>query len=132
SIWGTRASNGVIVLTSKKGKKNQPLSISFSSTLTVGSKPNLYYRPQISSSDFIDIEQDLFKNNYYFFDQLYNYTPLSPAVEIFIQRSNNQITAADSASRIDALKAYDVRSQLNRYAYRPSVPTVPAKSKRRK
>lgn len=29
SIWGVRAANGVIVITTKKGKKNQKVSVSY-------------------------------------------------------------------------------------------------------
>jgi TonB-dependent SusC/RagA subfamily outer membrane receptor len=35
SIWGAFAGNGVIVITTKKGKFNQPLSIDFNSNLTL-------------------------------------------------------------------------------------------------
>jgi TonB-dependent SusC/RagA subfamily outer membrane receptor len=43
SIWGAFAGNGVIVITTKKGKFNQPLSIDFNSNLTLQKKPNLFY-----------------------------------------------------------------------------------------
>ncbi|MEM9679464.1 MAG: SusC/RagA family TonB-linked outer membrane protein, partial [Bacteroidota bacterium] len=40
SIWGVRASNGVVVITTKKGKKGL-LSIDFSSFVTIQNSPNL-------------------------------------------------------------------------------------------
>jgi TonB-linked SusC/RagA family outer membrane protein len=40
SIWGVRASNGVIVITTKRGKTGNP-SVEFSSFLSVEMKPNL-------------------------------------------------------------------------------------------
>ena len=42
SIWGARAGNGVIVITTKKGRFNQPLRFSFNSNLTIQGKPDLY------------------------------------------------------------------------------------------
>ncbi len=61
SIWGARAGNGVIVITTKKGKFNQPLQVSLNANLTVTGKPNLNYnRNFLNSNDFIDLEQNLF------------------------------------------------------------------------
>jgi len=120
SIYGARGGNGVIVITSKKGKINQPVRIEFNSTLSVTDKPNLYYLPQISSSDYIDVEQFLYKNGYY--DDLINYdwyyhSAFTPALQTFIQRSNGKITAADSAATINSLKNIDSRDQYNKYLF---------------
>lgn len=118
SIWGARAGNGVIVITTKKGKFNQPLRVNVSSTVIVNSKPDLYYLPQMSSSDYINVEQFLYKNGAYNSQFTATTRPaLSPAVEIFRKRSLGQITAADSSSQIDALKSIDIRDQFNRYFY---------------
>ncbi|QKJ30303.1 TonB-dependent receptor plug domain-containing protein [Mucilaginibacter mali] len=48
SIWGARAGNGVIVITTKKGRINQPIKIDFNSSVTIANKPNLYQ----NSADF--------------------------------------------------------------------------------
>ncbi|RZM05526.1 MAG: hypothetical protein EOO88_54750, partial [Pedobacter sp.] len=61
SIWGVRAGNGVIVLTTKRGKFDQPLQVSLNSNVTLAGKPDLFYnRNYLSSSDFIDLEKLLF------------------------------------------------------------------------
>src|SRR5690606_19639863 len=65
SIWGVRAGNGVIVITTKKGKAGQPLQVSFNGNVTVGEKPDLWYEPRISTADFIDVERFLFDNGYF-------------------------------------------------------------------
>ncbi|HUZ59511.1 MAG TPA: carboxypeptidase-like regulatory domain-containing protein, partial [Hanamia sp.] len=66
SIWGVRAGNGVIVITTKKGKFNKPLQVSFNSNITVGEKPDLFYDSRfINSSDFIDLESFLFSKGFY-------------------------------------------------------------------
>lgn len=121
SIWGTRAGNGVVVITSKNGKKDQPLSINASSTLTVGNKPDQYYISQISSSDFIDLETFMFSKGYYNSAINRQYSPISPAVELLKQRRNNLITDVQLAEKLDLLRNHDVRSDLEKYYYRPSV-----------
>jgi hypothetical protein len=82
----------------------------------------LYYLPQISSTDYINLEQFLFSQGYY--DNQVNsssYPPLSPAVEIMLASKSGDITPADSASKIDALKKVDSRDQFTKYFYRKGI-----------
>lgn len=121
SIWGARAGNGVIVLTRKKGRFNQPMQVEYSDNFSVVSKPDLYSVSRISSADFISAEQFLYNQGYYASSISVNpftRTSFTPAVEIFIARTNGQISASDSATRIDALKGVDIRDQYNKYFYR--------------
>lgn len=56
SIYGARAANGVVVITTKKAKKDQ-LNVSFSATLTV--QPYDYYTGHLASTaDMIEMEQE--------------------------------------------------------------------------
>jgi len=48
----------------QEGRLNQYPKISFTSSLTAGWKPNLYYQPILSSSDYIDIEEALFSQGF--------------------------------------------------------------------
>jgi len=122
SIWGTRAGNGVIVITTKKGRLNQPLKIEFNTNVIVTGKPDIYYVPQMSSTDYIDVEQFLYNKNFYN-NQINNpgKAALSPALEIFIKRRNGQISAQDSAAQINALKNVDIRNEYNKYFYQQAV-----------
>ena len=121
SIWGTRASNGVIVITTKKGKNNQKLAVEVFSTITVSAKQDLYYTPQVSSTDFIDLEQFLYSKGNYNNDINRKFAPISQAVEIFIRKKTGQISFADSIAQIDALKGRDVRSEIDKYLNRSQV-----------
>lgn len=121
SIWGTRAGNGVVVITSKNGKKDQPLAVNVNSTLTVAGKPDQDYLPQISSSDYVDLETFLFSKGYYNSAINRQYSPISPAVELLKQRRNNQITETQLTEHLNKLRSHDVRSDLEKYYYRPAV-----------
>ncbi len=121
SAWGSRSGNGVIVITTKKGRINSKPVIDFNANTTIGQKPNLYYTPQLSSSEYIDVEQYLFNKGAFNGTINNGYAALSPAVEIFLGRRKGTITSADSSSMINQLKRYDVRKQLLKYFYRPSV-----------
>lgn len=123
SIWGSRAGNGVIVITTKKGKNNRKPQVSFNSNLTAGDKPDLYHQPQMSSADFIEMEKFLFSRNYYrsMENSSNKNNPFTPVVELLIARRDGLISAAEADARIEAHKLYDVREEMERYLYRTSV-----------
>src|SRR5690606_19656365 len=109
SIWGARAGNGVIVMTTKRGGGGK-LAVSFNKTTILKEKPNLYEIYQMPSADFIDVEAMLFQNGYY--DRQTSRTPyqsLTPATEVFMRKSQGLISAADSALEINRLKSLDGR-----------------------
>jgi len=116
SIWGARAGNGVIVITTKKGKLNSALKISSGANLIISEKPDLFAYPTMSSSDFIDVEQYLFRQNFYDAALGNNTTfpVLSPAVEIFDQSRRKLISRSDSTVLIDELKGMDVRRDFDK------------------
>ena len=121
SIWGARAGNGVIVITTKKGRIDQPLKVELNTNVTVGNKPDLFYnRAFIPSADFIDVEKTLFNQDYYSWQEGYADQTLSPVVQLLIAERDGQITPAEADSRINALKQVDVRKDISKYFYRKS------------
>ncbi|WP_164126426.1 SusC/RagA family TonB-linked outer membrane protein [Sphingobacterium luzhongxinii] len=124
SIWGARAGNGVIVLTSKKGKFDSSLTVNATANLLIKDKPDLFYLPRISSSDYIDVEQMLYRKGFYDYDVFlneYTHSAFSPALDIFLLKKDGLITEQDSADRIERLKAIDSRYDLDKYNYRKAV-----------
>lgn len=122
SIWGTRAGNGVVVITTKKAKFNSPLKVNINSQVSVDNVPDLFYLSQMSSADYIGIEQMLFSKGAYN-SKINSITrpPLSPAVEVFVLRRSGLITAEDSAKQINKLKSQDIRKDMNRYFYKNAI-----------
>jgi TonB-linked SusC/RagA family outer membrane protein len=122
SIWGTRAGNGVIVITTKKGRFNQPLSIDFNSNITLNAKPDLSYIKQMSSNDYINVEQMLFNNGYYD-GQLSDpyHQALSPVVELLSAQRNGAISVIQANTQLNALRNVDVRNDFNKYLYQQGV-----------
>ncbi|MFI5136243.1 MAG: SusC/RagA family TonB-linked outer membrane protein [Sphingobacteriales bacterium] len=121
SIWGTRAGNGVIVITTKKARFNQPLSIDLNVNLTIGEKPDLSYIRQMSSSDYINVEQALFNNGFY--DSRItdpSHPSLTPVVELLSAERNGTISAASANAQINTFRNIDVRNDFNKYFYQQS------------
>ncbi len=118
SIWGTRASNGVIVLVSKGGKYNNKREIGYMSSYNITAKPDLYYNKGMDADAYIDLEQFLFDRGFYTSAINSGYRAISPAVEIFNDLKNGQISSVTAADKIAELKQHDINSQLEDYLYR--------------
>ncbi|MEJ2901677.1 SusC/RagA family TonB-linked outer membrane protein [Pedobacter panaciterrae] len=120
SIWGVRAGNGVIVITTKKGSLNTSPKIGINANLTIGEKPDLYYQPQLSSSQYIDVEKFLFDKGAYDAKINNGYTAISPVVAILQKIKLDQTYAAQGSAEVDALRSIDNRSQWSKYFFRNS------------
>ncbi|ETZ22736.1 SusC/RagA family TonB-linked outer membrane protein [Pedobacter sp. V48] len=123
SIWGVRAGNGVIVITTKRGKNKQPLSVSVNSNVTIAGKPNLSYNPNyLSSSDYIDVETFLFDHGKY--DKIladpHNYIAVSPVVQILNKQRMGQ-SADETTRQLNVLRSKDLRNDEIKYFYRKAV-----------
>lgn len=126
SIWGVRAGNGVIVITTKKGVMNKKVNIQLNANVTIGKKPNLFYLPTISSAEEIAFEKQQFKaGNYNTYDDdypVFNYFPILPPVaEILLANRRGVITAKEANDRISALENHDVRNDINKYLLQNSI-----------
>ncbi len=122
SIWGVRSGNGVIVLTTKKGQRNQKLAIDLNSGITIGNKPDLYYNKNfLASKDFIALEQSLFNWGAYDSDLLSGYLPVSPVVALLAANRNGVLTDAALATQLGQFGQNDIRQDLSKYFYRRSI-----------
>uniref|UniRef100_UPI00227C7FC7 SusC/RagA family TonB-linked outer membrane protein n=1 Tax=Algoriphagus sp. PAP.12 TaxID=2996678 RepID=UPI00227C7FC7 len=118
SIWGARAGNGVIVITTKSGKKDQPLQVDLTANVNWIESSDAFWEPKMAVSDFISVERELFASGYYNSTENSPNNPgLTPVVENLILARDGVITEQEADSRIAALGNYDLRNDLNRYIY---------------
>ncbi|RKT01755.1 SusC/RagA family TonB-linked outer membrane protein [Chryseobacterium defluvii] len=123
SIWGAKSGNGVIVITTKKGKRNQKPNIELNSNVTIGAKPDVYYNKNfINADDFINIEQELFDRGFYNNDLASLSMPvISPVVDILDKKKRNIISSSEAEKAISELRNVDVRKEIEKYFYQKSV-----------
>lgn len=123
SIWGVRAGNGVIVITTKKGRFGKAPVFQFNSNITIGEKPDLYYSPEfLNASDFIDVEQYLFDQDYYSWMEGYSTHPaMSPVVQLLIARRDGLVSDQEAELQLADYRKQDVRGDFEKYFYRQSV-----------
>jgi TonB-linked SusC/RagA family outer membrane protein len=122
SIWGARAGNGVIVITTHRGRESQPLQVSLNSNLTITEPRDLFYVPQMSIPDFIGIEERLFGANFYrATENNANKPRLSPAVETLIAQRDGKISPTEADARIADYRQSDIRRDIESNYLQPSV-----------
>jgi len=110
SIWGARAGNGVIVITTKKGKLNQATQISANINYLFQGLPKLEKLPDMTSEDYIDVERQLFNSGY--FNDRINSSPwaaLTPVVEILLAQRTGKMNLADANAQIQSLANNNTR-----------------------
>lgn len=118
SIWGARAGNGVIVITTRKGRLNQPLRVQLSTNATLLPRPDFSYLPQMDSHDFIGVERYLFDKGFYNSQEASPQRPvLSPAVELLIRHRDGELTADQLEAGLQELGSHDVREDFERHLY---------------
>lgn len=121
SIWGVRAGNGVIVITTKKGNLNQPTSITFTSNATIQDKANLLARPQMSTADMIEVETFLFNRGVFDWYPDVAFQSISPVQEILFSLRSELISETEANAAIANLSQYDYRRDQEKYYYRQAI-----------
>ena len=120
SIWGAQSGNGVIVITTKKGTFNQPFQLSFNTNMTIGRKPDLYYYPQMRSSDYVDLEKYLYDQGYWTY-RLDQYSiAQTPVIQLMKKNRDGLISQQQLDAELTKLKGIDMRDDFTKYYYRPS------------
>lgn len=126
SIWGARAGNGVIVMSTKKGRINQKPKIQLNSSINIGQRPHLDYLPLMNAMDAIEAERIRFdRGDYNIYDDSYpsfDYFPALPVVaELLLAVRREELQPEDAEEKIALLSKLDVRKDIRRYFMQNSV-----------
>ncbi|MBV7531050.1 SusC/RagA family TonB-linked outer membrane protein [Chitinophaga sp. sic0106] len=128
SIWGARASNGVIVITTKKGKESSRLSMEYDGFVNLQGRPDLKNMPVLSSRQFIDeataiFSPDLANNKWSNVVNPTNLTGVPPHEMILYNQYRGLITAAQAKSQLDSLAGINNLDQISDLWYRSAALT---------
>lgn len=124
AIWGAQAANGVIVITTKSGRKNQKLQISYAGSLDFKGKPDLEYQRYLNSKDYVDVAKQIFDPVTFPYSSL-SYSAVTPLDEILYNQydkfgKTNTFDEQAQAS-LDKLSATNNREQIKDLFYRNAV-----------
>ena len=118
SIWGARAGNGVIVMTTKRGSSNETQRINFSVINKMQKSPDLLYSNDIiGNKDLMDIQTALFNSGYY---RERDDILLPDYVELLISLRDKKITQEDFLDREAFMLNNNFRAESQTELYRPS------------
>lgn len=127
SIWGARASNGVIVIKTKSGKLNSKLKVNYNGFVNFQGKPDLDYANLLTPRQFVETGTEIFNLPGYLPQYPYasvaalNGGGISPLELIMYNRSRNLITDAQQSRQLDSLAGMDNRGQIKDLLYRDAL-----------
>ncbi|WP_164126589.1 SusC/RagA family TonB-linked outer membrane protein [Sphingobacterium luzhongxinii] len=118
SIWGTRAGNGVIVITTKKGRLNERLKMGFKAAMSIGSNVRLNDQHMLSPMDYVDFEKEKFRLGYKLSDTANIAHPyISPVYELLIDLKNGRISQALLEQELAALGTNNIFRSYENLVY---------------
>ncbi|MEO6521795.1 MAG: SusC/RagA family TonB-linked outer membrane protein [Mucilaginibacter sp.] len=123
SIWGIQAANGVIVITTKKGKRNSKPVVNFSTTFGTSNRPRATYGKMMSMTDYIALEKELIDKGR-LRDPVLTTTGLLPennsqAQAIIFRAKRGEITDAQRDQQLAALAQNDNSDQVSKLLLQP-------------
>lgn len=119
SIWGARSANGVIVVTTKRAKKNSKLNVDVQTFWRIGTTPDIdYITAQADSRTTVDYELTSLKNGWGTeytpgFTKLRS--PLSLAMEYYYANKYRGMSEEEMNAGLEELRNINNRSQLKKY-----------------
>ena len=132
AIYGARASNGVIVVTTKKATKEGKTEIQFSGNLSIYEKRNMDYHDNfyMSPEEQVDVESAYY--DYYFFRNrdiadpvtdfetswLGNYRSITPLQYAYYRYAKNEITESELEEFKQELKQNNFAEEFGEHALR--------------
>ncbi len=122
SIWGARASNGVIVITTKKGTSDDKLRINYDAFVNFQGRPDLNYFKTLNSKEFIQAANETFDAEIYPWESVSPYVSggsgVAPHQQIQYDLARRLISASTAKERLDSLAAIDNTKQIRDLTYR--------------
>jgi TonB-linked SusC/RagA family outer membrane protein len=119
AIWGARAANGVLVITTKSGSKSQRASISYTGFFNYNGRPDFSYGKLMNSPQFIQAAKEIFDDAVYPWSSVNSYG-LAPHEQIQYDRSRGLISEAVANQKLDSLASINNMDQMSQLFYRPT------------
>lgn len=121
AIWGSQAANGVIVITTKRGKKGK-LEINYSGNVRITNRPDYNELRRADAATLIDYQKEQYDKGYIMapiFDG--SKSGYSQSIGIFNDYDRKDITLAQRDERLAALAGLSNKDQIDNLLLRPSV-----------
>jgi TonB-linked SusC/RagA family outer membrane protein len=120
AVWGSQAANGVIVITTKKGKPGK-LQFNYSGNVRIANRPDYDQLRRADAASVIDYQKEQYDKGYIgsnIFDGFK--TGYSQSIGIINDYDRKDITLAERDRRLDALAGLSNKDQINNLLLRPA------------
>jgi len=124
SIWGSRAANGVIVITTKKGVARQKVRVQYDAFYNMMGTPDYNYHPRMTSAELIRTTEEVFDpvtfpwGTVSLFTNTNSGLSVSPHEVILYNRHRGLVTPQRARQQLDSLAAIDNSGQMGEHFYR--------------
>ena len=116
SIWGARAANGVIVITTKRGKFNQKMTVNYNTFYAIQGKPDVTYNKVLTGEQFIQTAKEIFNPSVFPYQTMVDAFDrrggLSLHNQILYDLDNGLINQATADARLNALASTNNIGQI--------------------
>ena len=119
AIYGARAANGVIVLTTRTGARQSRPVVSYSGYFNFQGRPDFNAVPVLSSRQYIQAAKETFDPVAYPYSSLYS-SYIAPHEQIQYDAYRGLISQATADQRLDSLASINNLSQIKSLWYRPA------------
>lgn len=116
SIYGSRAANGVIVVTTRSGQRDR-FSVSYKGVVSVVLKPEFSDLKRASTSDYIDAEMELFNQNPNRPSTM-SQNSMGRVTWLLMQVRENNMTETEAIAEIEKLRKVNGLRQAEKYIMR--------------
>lgn len=128
SIYGSRSLNGVVVITTKQGRRDAPLKVSYSLEQTVRAVPNYSQYDILNSQESMSIFKEMESKGYLDLPSTVNgryggaYNILGKAINTYVPETDSYLVNNDPVSRNNFLKKYELaNTDWFSVLFRPSI-----------
>ncbi|MCV9928614.1 SusC/RagA family TonB-linked outer membrane protein [Flavobacterium sp. LS1R49] len=128
SIYGSRSLNGVVVVTTKQGRRDTPLKISYSLEQSVRAVPNYSQYDILNSQESMSIYKEMEAKGYLDLPSTVNgryggvYNILGRAINTYVPETDSYLVKNDPVSRNEFLKKYELaNTNWFKVVFRPSL-----------
>jgi TonB-linked SusC/RagA family outer membrane protein len=123
SIWGARASNGVIVIVTRRGELGRKLRINYDAFASFQGRPDIEYFPVLNSRQYIQASKETFDPVNFTYNPTYSPvtggTGYAPDRQIEWDHARGLISASARDEKLDSLAAISNLGQMRDIFYRP-------------
>ncbi|HSZ31947.1 MAG TPA: TonB-dependent receptor plug domain-containing protein, partial [Puia sp.] len=129
SIWGSQAANGVIVITTKKGKTQGHIKVQYNGFVSFKGLPDYSYQKMMSPKQFITAAQEVFDPATFPYSYVTTISPnyelpvVFPHEQILYDLNSGAISQAVANQRLDSLASLNNRSQIEQNLMQPAMLT---------